>query len=215
MKFGWMTLSLSPTPAEDLASVHQQLDQGVLAETMGFDYLWLTEHNFTGECAYADPIPFAGALAARTSRARIGFAVIQMALHHPVRLAIQLALLDNLSRGRLEVGIGRGSTYNEYEYIGFGLRSDDSHERMAEAVEVLTRAWTEEPFVHDGKFFSIRLPSARPRPVQRPHPPAACSAIAAEAVAECGRAGVPVMVARVPNARIPEPLARHRQGPDA
>src|SRR5206468_6677474 len=161
MKFGWMTLSLSPTPAEDLASVHQQLDQGVFAEAMGFDYLWLTEHNFTGECAYADPIPFAGALAARTSRVRIGFAVIEMALHHPVRLAIQLAVLDNLSRGRLEVGIGRGSTYNEYEYMAFGLRSDDSRERMDEAIEVLTGAWTEEPFVHDGKFFSVRLPSIR------------------------------------------------------
>src|SRR5439155_1026353 len=86
------------------ACVHQQLEQGVLAEAMGFEYLWLTEHNFTGECAYADPIPFAGALAARTSRARLGFAVIQMALHHPVRLAIQLAVLDNLSRGRLEAG---------------------------------------------------------------------------------------------------------------
>src|SRR5688572_31575155 len=70
MKFGWMTLSMSPSPADDLASVHQQLEQGVLAEAMGFDYLWLTEHNFTGECSYADPIPFAGALAARTSRAR-------------------------------------------------------------------------------------------------------------------------------------------------
>src|SRR5207244_6504817 len=122
-----------PTQAYYLTSVQQQIDHGVFAESMGFDYLWLTEHNFTGECAYADPIPFAGALAARTSRARIGFAVIQMALHHPVRLAIQLALLDNLSRGRLEVGIGRGSSYNEYEYVGFGLRSDDSRERMAGA----------------------------------------------------------------------------------
>jgi len=83
MKFGWMTLSLSPSAADDLTCVHQQLEQGVLAETMGFDYLWLTEHNFTGECAYADPIPFAGALAARTSRARLGFAVIQMALGAP------------------------------------------------------------------------------------------------------------------------------------
>jgi alkanesulfonate monooxygenase SsuD/methylene tetrahydromethanopterin reductase-like flavin-dependent oxidoreductase (luciferase family) len=55
MKFGWMTLSLSPSAADDLACVHQQLEQGVLAEAMGFDYLWLTEHNFTGECAYADP----------------------------------------------------------------------------------------------------------------------------------------------------------------
>ena len=115
--------------------------------------------------------PFAGALAARTSRARLGFAVIQMALHHPVRLAIQLAVLDNLSRGRLDVGIGRGSSYNEYEYVGFGLRSNDSRERLEEALQVLIGAWTQEPFVHDGKFFSVRLPAVRPRPVQRPHPP--------------------------------------------
>jgi len=215
MKFGWMTLSMSPSAADDLACVHQQLEQGVLAEAMGFDYLWLTEHNFTGECAYADPIPFAGALAARTSRARLGFAVIQMALHHPVRLAIQLAVLDNLSRGRLEVGIGRGSAYNEYEYVGFGLRSDDSRDRMEEAIEVLTRAWTEEPFVHDGKFFSARLPAVRPRPVQRPHPPIWRSVISVDSLVECGRAGVPVMMSRVPNARIPERLARYREGLEA
>jgi alkanesulfonate monooxygenase SsuD/methylene tetrahydromethanopterin reductase-like flavin-dependent oxidoreductase (luciferase family) len=215
MKFGWMTLSMSPSPADDLASVHQQLEQGVLAEAMGFDYLWLTEHNFTGECSYADPIPFAGALAARTSRARIGFAVIQMALHHPVRLAIQLAVLDNLSHGRLEVGVGRGSSYNEYEYVGFGLRSDDSRERMEEAVQVLTRAWTEEPLVHEGKFFSVRLPAIRPRPVQRPHPPLWRSAISVESLVESGRAGVPVMMSRVPNARIAERLALYRGGLEA
>src|SRR5262249_49019692 len=137
MKFGWMTLSLSPSEVDDLACVHQQLEQGVLAEAVGFDHLWLTEHNFTGECAYADPIPFAGALAARTSRARLGFAVIQMALHHPVRLAIQLVVLDNLSRGRLDVGIGRGSAYNEYEYVGFGLRSDASPPPTAHALHPL------------------------------------------------------------------------------
>src|SRR4029434_7214333 len=140
MKFGAMPLSMSPSAGDDLACVHQQLEQGVLAEAMGFDYLWLTEHNFTGECAYADPIPFAGALAARTSRVRIGFAVIQMALRHPLRLAIQLAVLDTLSRARLEVGIGRGSAYNEYEYVGFGLRSDDRRGRLEEALEGRTRA---------------------------------------------------------------------------
>jgi alkanesulfonate monooxygenase SsuD/methylene tetrahydromethanopterin reductase-like flavin-dependent oxidoreductase (luciferase family) len=215
MRFGWMTLSLSPSPGDDLACVHQQLEQGVLAEAMGFDHLWLTEHNFTGECAYADPIPFAGALAMRTSRARIGFAVIQMALHHPVRLAIQLAALDNLSRGRLDVGIGRGSAYNEYEYVGFGLRSDDSRERMEEAITLLTRAWTEEPCVHEGKFFSVRLPAIRPRPVQRPHPPLWRSVIAPDSLVACGRAGIPVMMARVPDARIAERLARYREGLEA
>ena len=78
---------------------------------------------------------------------RIGFAVIQMALRHPGRLAVQLALLDNLSRGRLDVRVGRGSLYNEYEFVGYGLRSDDARERAAEAIDVMTR------------------------PYQRPHPP--------------------------------------------
>ena len=70
-------------------------------------------------------------MAARTTRVRIGFAVIQMALRHPIRLAVQLALLDNLSHGRIDVGVGRGSLYNEYEYVGYGLRSDDGPERSA------------------------------------------------------------------------------------
>ena len=69
----------------------------------------------------------------RTSTVRIGFAVLQLTLHHPVRLAVQLALLDNLSNGRIDVGLGRGTVYNEYEFVGFGLRSNDSRERMAEA----------------------------------------------------------------------------------
>src|SRR6266849_4385149 len=159
MRFGWLTLAHSPSPDGDHAAIEEQLEQASAAETLGFDSVWLTEHNFTGEAVYCDPIPFASALAARTSRVRIGFAVIQLALRHPIRLAVQLALLDNRSRGRLDVGVGRGTLYNEYEFVGYGLRSDDSRERSAEALEVLTRAWTEEPFVHHGKFFQASLPA--------------------------------------------------------
>ena len=128
MQFGWLTLALSPTPEDDYRCIAEQLTQACYAEQVGFDDVWLTEHNFTGESVYCDPIPFASALAARTTRVRIGFAVIQMALRHPVRLAVQLALLDNLSQGRLDVGIGRGSIYNEYEFVGYGLRSDDARD---------------------------------------------------------------------------------------
>ena len=169
MRFGWLTLAHSPGPEQDHLAITQQLEQACLADELGFDGVWLTEHNFTGEAVYCDPILFASALAARTSRVRIGFAVIQLALRHPIRLAVQLALLDNLSRGRLDVGVGRGTLYNEYEFVGYGLRSDDSRERSAEALEVLTRAWTEEPFVHHGKFFRASLPALRPRVYQRPH----------------------------------------------
>jgi alkanesulfonate monooxygenase SsuD/methylene tetrahydromethanopterin reductase-like flavin-dependent oxidoreductase (luciferase family) len=153
VRFGWLTLAHSPSPEDDTAAVHEQVSQACFAETAGFDGVWLTEHNFTGESVYCDPIPLASAVAARTSRVRIGFAVIQLALRHPIRLAVQLALLDNLSDGRLDVGVGSGSIYNEYEYLGYGLRSHDSRERMTETLDLLVRAWTEAPLVHQGKFY--------------------------------------------------------------
>src|SRR5437588_12799875 len=78
---------------------------------------------------------------------------------------------SNLSDGRLDVGVGHGTNYNEYEFVGYGLRSEDSRERMAETLEVMLRAWTEAPLVHHGKFYRLSLPELRPRPRQRPHPP--------------------------------------------
>lgn len=212
MRFGWLTLAHSPSPDDDHQAIEDLLAQACDAEAVGFDGVWLTEHNFTGEAVYCDPIPFASALAVRTSRVRIGFAVIQLALRHPVRLAVQLALLDNLSRGRIDVGVGRGSLYNEYEYVGYGLRSDDSQERSAEALEVLTGAWTEAPFVHGGKYFQVRLPALRPRPVQRPHPPIWRSVVTPRSFAECGRLGVPILTARVPLDRLPERLRMYEDG---
>src|SRR5215831_10329868 len=123
MRFGWLTLAHSPSPEADAAAIEEQLGQACAAEAVGFDGVWLTEHNFTGEAVYCDPIPFASALAARTARVRIGFAVIQLALRHPIRLATQLAVLDHLAGGRLDVGVGQGTNYNEYEFVGYGLRS--------------------------------------------------------------------------------------------
>ena len=97
MKFGWLTLALSPSPDEDEVRIDQQIAQVQEAEQLGFEDVWLTEHYFTGESVYNDALTFASALAMKTERIRIGFAVVQMPFHHPVRLATQLALLDNLS----------------------------------------------------------------------------------------------------------------------
>ena len=168
MQFGWLTLSLSPSPDDDAQRIDNLIDQACSAERLGFSDVWLTEHYFTGESVYSDSLMFAAALAMKTERVRIGFAVVQMPFHHPVRLAVQLALLDNLSKGRIDVGIGKGTVYNEYEFVGHGLRSDDSRDRMAEATEVLQRAWRETPLVFEGKYFNLRVPELRPRPVQQP-----------------------------------------------
>ena len=212
MRFWWLTLAHSPGPAQDHAAIAQQLEQACLADALGFDGVWLTEHNFTGEAVYSDPIPFASALAMRTTRVRIGFAVIQLALRHPIRLAVQLALLDNLCGGRLDVGVGRGSIYNEYEFVGYGLRSDDARERATEVLEILTRAWTEAPFEYEGRFFQLSLPELRPRPLQRPHPPIWRSVVTPPSFREAGRQGVPILTPRIPLARLPERLGLYEQG---
>jgi alkanesulfonate monooxygenase SsuD/methylene tetrahydromethanopterin reductase-like flavin-dependent oxidoreductase (luciferase family) len=212
MKFGWLTLALSPSPEEDAVRIDQQIEQVCAAEALGFNDVWLTEHYFTGESVYNDALLFAAALTMRTTRIRIGFAVIQMPFHHPVRLAVQLALLDNLSKGRIDVGIGKGTVYNEYEFVGHGLRSDDSRERMAEAIEVLERAWRETPLVYEGKYFNLRVPELRPKPVQQPGPPLWRSVISPGSFTDCGRLGIPILTARLPVERIKERWALYEAG---
>jgi alkanesulfonate monooxygenase SsuD/methylene tetrahydromethanopterin reductase-like flavin-dependent oxidoreductase (luciferase family) len=215
MKFGWLTLAMSPSPEEDCQRIDQIIDQACAAERMGFSDVWLTEHYFTGESVYNDSLMFAAALAMKTEKIRIGFAVVQMPFHHPVRLAVQLALLDNLSKGRIDVGIGKGTVYNEYEFVGHGLRSHDSRERMEEAVDIIERAWREAPLTYDGKFHKIHIPALRPKPVQQPGPPRWRSVISPGSFTECGRLGVPILTARLPVARIKERWATYAAGIDA
>src|SRR6516165_1797982 len=215
MRFGWLTLSLSPSPEEDADRIDQQIEQVRFAERLGFGDVWLTEHYFTGESVYNDALLFASAVAMRTERIRIGFAVVQLPFHHPVRLAVQLALLDNLSKGRIDVGVGKGTIYNEYEFVGHGLRSDDSRERMEEAVDIIGRLWGGGPVTYNGKYFQVQVPQLRPRPVQRPYLPLWRGVISPSSFSECGRLGVPILTARLPVARIKERRAAYEAGLDA
>ena len=212
MQFGWLTLSLSPSGDEDAMRIDHQIEQVCYAEELGFSDVWLTEHYFTGESVYNDAVVFAAALAMRTERIRIGFAVVQMPFHHPVRLATQLALLDNLSKGRIDIGVGKGTVYNEYEFVGHGLRSDDSRERMDEAVEILQRAWSEAPLKFDGKFHQFEIPELRPRPVQQPGPPLWRSVISPGSFEECGRLGIPILTARLGVDKIKERWKTYEAG---
>ena len=155
----------------DSPVIDRTLREAKLAEDLGYDAIWLGEHHFAETEVYADPLVFGAAVAAVTTRIKIGFAVAQITLHHPVRLAVQTALLDNLSHGRLIVGIGRGSTAALWEYSGFGLTIDDGFDRLAEAEELVVKAWTEENVDFHGKYWDVSFPQLRPRPYQKPHPP--------------------------------------------
>jgi alkanesulfonate monooxygenase SsuD/methylene tetrahydromethanopterin reductase-like flavin-dependent oxidoreductase (luciferase family) len=194
MLFGTFVFSISHDPQEDHQVIENTLREVELAEAIGMDAVWLTEHHFDGAVAYADPLVFGAAVAMRTRRVRIGFAVVEMALHHPVRLAVQTSLLDNLSRGRLTVGTGRGSAYNTFEYIGFGTTMEDGRAMLAEAEDLLIKAWTGEDVHHTGEHWNLSFPRLRPPPYQKPHPPLVRACIGEASMLEMAKIGRPVLI---------------------
>jgi len=194
MRIGTFMVPLSHQPEGDSAAIDSSLAEAVLAEEVGLDAVWLTEHHFVGESVYADPIVFASAIAARTTRVKIGLAVVEMALNHPVRVAVQTSLLDNLSHGRLIVGTGRGSAFNHYEYAGFGTTIAEGRERIEESEELLVKAWTANGLRHEGKHWKAVIPQMRPMPYQKPHPPLVRAVLSEDSVRAMAAQGRPILM---------------------
>src|SRR5262245_53677958 len=176
------------------------------------DAIWLAEHHFAGNCAYVVPLTFAAALAVATRWVALGFAVIQTSLYHPIRLAEQLSLLDHLSKGRLIVGLGRGTFYNIYEYQGYGLDADEAQDRFEEAEQIIRRAWTETSFEHKGRFWNLRVPSLRPRPYSKPHPEILRAASSEHSLMSYGRQGRPILLNPQNNATTRQRVEIYRKG---
>ena len=194
MRFGSFVFPVSHIPQNDGVVIDNTLREIELAEEIGMDSVWLTEHHFDGAAAHAEPVVFAAAIAARTERIKIGFAVIELAFHHPVLLAAQTALLDNLSHGRLIVGLGRGSAFNHYEYIGFGITMEQGVERLAEAEDILVKAWTTKDLKYEGKYWNVAFPMLRPQPYQKPHPPLIRACISEASTIAMAKIGRPIML---------------------
>jgi alkanesulfonate monooxygenase SsuD/methylene tetrahydromethanopterin reductase-like flavin-dependent oxidoreductase (luciferase family) len=194
MLFGNFLFPDSRDPEQDGVVIDETLREAWLSDELGVDAIWLAEHHFDGICAYADPIGFAGALATSTRHAKIGFAVVQTALHHPIRLAEQIAVIDNITKGRLVVGLGRGSSYNIYDYQGFGIDHREAQERLDEAEVIMVRAWTEGAFEHHGRFWELKVPMLRPRPYSRPYPPLIRAASGEASMLALARQGRPFLL---------------------
>jgi alkanesulfonate monooxygenase SsuD/methylene tetrahydromethanopterin reductase-like flavin-dependent oxidoreductase (luciferase family) len=194
MKFSNFLFPDCRDPERDGIVIDETLREALLADELGIDVIWLAEHHFDGICAYVDPITFAGALATTTRHAKIGFAVVQTALHHPIRLAEQVAILDNITKGRLVVGLGRGSSYNIYDYQGFGIDHNEAQARLDEAEDILVKAWTQEAFEHHGRFWDLDVPMLRPRPYTKPHPPLIRAASGEASLVALARQGRPFLM---------------------
>jgi len=194
MKFSNFLFPAAMTPDLDHQVIQETLREGQLCDELGMDMLWLAEHHFDGICAYVDPVTFAAALAASTKRIRIGFAVAQMSLHHPVRMAEQMSLIDNISNGRLVVGLGRGTAYNIYDYQGYGIDPSEAYERLIESEEIMIQAWTTQNYRHEGKHWKIQLPKLRPQPYTKPHPPIVRACASEESMLGMAREGRPFLM---------------------
>ena len=181
MKFGLMYEIQIPEPhhpgieAERYKQVLAQVD---LADEVGFEYFWTVEHHFLREFSHCSaPEVLYGAISQRTKRIRIGHAValLPSQYNHPVRVAERAAVLDILSDGRMELGTGRSTTLIEMD--GFEVDPAQTQAQWNEAIQMIPKMWTEDPFQHQGEFFNIPERSVIPKPVQQPHPPmwVACS----------------------------------------
>ena len=165
-------------------SAKSLLELGPLAESLGYDGLWINEEHFgQGSRTCLSPILLATALAMRTSTIRIGFSVLVLPLFEPIRLAEEIATLDVLSGGRVDLGVSRGNTSRYFE--AWGLAYEGRSAAFDAGFEKLIHYWT-EPKVQVGS----RTESIEPKCVQRPHPPVYVATYRAEAAAWIGRRGL-------------------------
>jgi alkanesulfonate monooxygenase SsuD/methylene tetrahydromethanopterin reductase-like flavin-dependent oxidoreductase (luciferase family) len=143
---------------------------------MGLESVWFVEHHFRSEWSHSSaPDITLAALSQRTSKMRLGIAVVLAPMHHPLNVAVRMATLDILSKGRVDLGVGR-SGY-PYQIGAYGVDLKDARGMMYETLSIIPRVWTEEVFSHQGKYYQIPEREVIPKPVQKPHPPIwnACS----------------------------------------
>ncbi len=189
------------------------LEQVALAEELGWECFWFTEHHFL---LYGGPIPnpavMMAAAAARTTRIRLGSAIAILPLHHPVQLAEDYAMVDAISGGRLEFGIGIGNSAIDYEV--YGVPRDDSRGRFQEAIAAILNAWTEQTLSHKGKRWQFTGAPVYPRPAQQPHPPVWVAGSSVESLRWAGTHGFNIMTVAhpYPAERVRPGVAAWREG---
>lgn len=182
MKFG--IFYVLECPDHDFTRAYREmLEQISYAEKLGFDEVWLAEHHGSDYGSMPSPQVAAAAIAERTERMRIGIAVSNLTFDWPVRIAEDYAMVDVLSGGRLDFGVGRGYQPQEFHNMGVGDIQGESREVFVEALEIIRGLWSKpvgERFSFHGRHFDIDKIDCRPTPVQRPTPPIYIASISPE-----------------------------------
>jgi alkanesulfonate monooxygenase SsuD/methylene tetrahydromethanopterin reductase-like flavin-dependent oxidoreductase (luciferase family) len=186
-------LAVPPASGKSEAGVYADtLDELELADRLGFHGAWLVEHHFMpGYSHSSKPDLILAALAQRTRRLRLGLGVIPLPYHHPVHVAERIATLDLLCGGRLDVGIGRG--FSPDEYAAFGIAMADSRALVDETLAFLRQVAGGGPVRFRGRHGALDGVRILPSPVQRPYPPLWTAAVSPETFDWAAREGLGVL----------------------
>ena len=184
MKFG-VLFPRSVVVGRDMHEAYQEwVEVGVEAEQLGYWSYYTTQHHFGSERDYRpfnvpesewpqtdfdacpDPFVLLSYVGAKTSTLRLGTAVLVLNWDHPLYLAERMAMVDNLTNGRLEIGVGRGAGWRGPRFLGAPSEDEVARRRMIESIEFMEKAWTGEPFSHDGEFFHMDEVIMVPKPMR-------------------------------------------------
>src|ERR1041384_473460 len=194
LEFGMFHEFQRPAGISDEEAFATSFEQVDAAERWGLDAMWLAEIHVAPErSVLSAPLTLASAIAARTKRMKIGTAVQVLPLCHPLRLAEEVATVDQISHGRLIFGVGRSGFPRTYE--AYGVPYGESRDRFAETLEILKQAWTEERFSYQGKYYSFENVAVTPKPYQKPWPEIRVAANSADTFPAIAKLGHAVFVA--------------------
>ena len=169
MKFAVLQFFSWPGRRVPINTVYRRaLDRVDIMDGAGYDAVWLAEHHFSTYSVCPSVHIMGMHIADRTKNLRIGTGVSLAAFYHPLRLAEEVALLDHLSGGRVNWGAGRG--FDRTEMGAFGVSADESYPRFRENVEIVLKAWQDEPLTYEGQFSSFQNVEVLPKPLQNPIP---------------------------------------------
>jgi alkanesulfonate monooxygenase SsuD/methylene tetrahydromethanopterin reductase-like flavin-dependent oxidoreductase (luciferase family) len=190
MNFGTFLLMQSPSARPSREIYARAVEMAQSAETLGFNNIWLAEHHFSTYGYLSRPVQLATYIAARTTRLRVGTAVIVVPLHHPLVVAEEIATLAILAGDRLDIGLGRG--YQHYEFERFGLELESGRARWEESVDIILKALAGGSFSYEGKLFKIPETTIFPQ-MEQARPPIWITAQRPDSVEAAVRRGFNVL----------------------
>src|SRR4026208_1243441 len=207
MRFGTFSYNQARPRVPEKQAFEELLEQILLTEKLGFDDAWFAEHHHSDYGMLASPNLMIATLARCTERLRFGNLVSVLPLYDPMRLAEECGMLDILTSGRLNVGLGRGVPKDDMKHR---LDRETAQARFDEGIEILMRAWSGETFSYSGKAWGYEEISCRPQPLQKPHPPIYYGATSPDSPAMVASNGWNLALSRQPLANCAKAISTYR-----